>query len=55
MRTIEQIKRDIEFVKKDIDECKKHGYSTLMAEFDLQELMIELRKKEFEENERENQ
>lgn len=49
MRTIEQIKADIDFVKKDIEECKAHGYSTLTAQFDLQDLMLELKQKEYEE------
>lgn len=50
MRTIEQIKTDMEFVRKDIEECKKHGYSTLMAQFDLQDLMMELYERERETN-----
>lgn len=46
MRTIEDIKTDIEFVKQDIKECKAHGYNTWAAQMDLEELMQELRQKE---------
>lgn len=46
MRTIEDIKTDIEFVKQDIKECKAHGYNTWVAQMDLEELMQELRQKE---------
>lgn len=49
MRTIEQIKADIDFVKKDIEERKAHGYSTFTAQFVLQDLMLELKQKEYEE------
>lgn len=49
MRTKEQIKADIESVQKDIAECKKNGYSTLVATFDLHDLMAELYAKEREE------
>ena len=46
MRTIDDIKRDIEFVKQDIKECKAHGYNTWSAQMDLEELVQELRQKE---------
>ena len=49
MRSIEQIKADIEFVQKDIEECKKRRYSTLIATFDLHDLMAELYAMEHEE------
>ena len=50
IRTIEDVKKDIEFVKQDLEECKKRGYSTIMARLDLEELTIELRRLEREEN-----
>lgn len=46
MRTIEDIKTDIELVKQDIKECKERGYNTWAAQMDLEELMQELRQKE---------
>ena len=46
MRTIEDIKADIELVKQDIEECKTHGYNAWTAQADLKELMQELRQKE---------
>lgn len=46
MRTIEDIKTDIELVKQDIKECKAHGYNSWAAQMDLEELMQELRQKE---------
>ena len=46
MRTIEDIKMDIEFVKQDIKECKERSYNTWAAQMDLEELMQELRQKE---------
>ena len=46
MRTIEDIKTDIEFVKQDIKECKERGDNTWAAQRVLDELMRELRQKE---------
>ena len=46
MRTLEDIKTDIELVKQDIKECKERGYNTWAAQMDLEELMQELQQKE---------
>ena len=46
MRTIEDIKTDIEFVKQDIKDCKERGDNTWAAQRVLDELMRELRQKE---------
>lgn len=46
MRTIEDIKADIELVKQDIKECKERGDNTWAAQMVLKEFMRELRQKE---------
>lgn len=42
MRTIEQVRKEIEFTKSFIERCSTHGYPTFFEELELLELFEEL-------------